>query len=189
VPASAAPGADVHVITRPTGVERTFAPDELIVTKTDLAGRLTYANDVFLRVSAFEESDVLGKPHNIIRHPSMPRAVFSLLWETLTQGHEMFAYVVNLAGDGAHYWVFAHVTPSFDDRDQIIGFHSSRRVPDRAALEPVQRLYARLSAAEHAHHSAADATAAGRAALQAELTAHAQTYDEHVWSLAGAVAR
>lgn len=173
----------------PTGVERTFASDELIVTKTDPAGRITYANDVFLRVSAFEESDVLGQPHNIIRHPSMPRAVFSLLWDTLTGGHEMFAYVVNLASDGAHYWVFAHVTPSYDDHGRIVGFHSSRRVPDRAAVGHVQQLYSRLQHAEQAQSSAKAAAAAGRAALQAELDARGQTYDEMVWSLAGAVAR
>lgn len=113
----------------PTGVERTFEPDQIIVTKTDLQGRITYANDVFLGVSAFEEHEVLGQPHNIIRHPDMPRCVFQLLWDTLRAGEELFAYVVNLAGDGAHYWVLAHVTPSVGPTGTVVGYHSNRRVP------------------------------------------------------------
>ena len=99
---------------RPTGTERTFGEDEIIVTKTDLRGVLTYANDVFLRISALTEDEAIGQPHSLIRHPDMPRAVFKLLWDTLKERKELFAYVVNLASDGAHYWVLAHVTPSFD---------------------------------------------------------------------------
>src|SRR5689334_2578922 len=97
--------------TRPTGVERTFGADEIIVTKTDPRGVITYANEVFLRVSALTEAEAAGQPHSIIRHPDMPRAVFKLLWDTLGERQEIFAYVKNLAADGAHYWVFAHVTP------------------------------------------------------------------------------
>jgi len=104
----------------PSGVERTMAEDELIVSKTDTRGIMTYVNDVFLRVSAYPESEVLGQPHNMIRHPDMPRCVFKLLWDTIKSGQEIFAYVVNLAADGAHYWVFAHVTPSFDTTGRVV---------------------------------------------------------------------
>lgn len=169
----------------PTGVERTFEPDELIVTKTDLKGRITYANDVFLRVSAFVEDDVIGKPHNIIRHPAMPRCIFALLWETLERGEEMFAYVVNVAGDGAHYWVFAHVTPSFDERGTMVGYHSNRRVPDRSAIAAVEAVYAQLIATEARHPRPTDAIAASRAELEDLLAQRGATYDEFVWSLAG----
>ena len=96
-----------------TGVERTFGEDEIIVSKTDLTGRITYANDVFLRISGYAEAEVLGQPHSIIRHPGTPRAVFSLLWRTIESGREIFAYVVNRAKNGDHYWVLAHVTPTF----------------------------------------------------------------------------
>ena len=98
---------------RPTGEERTFGADELIVSKTDPRGVITYANDVFLRVSGYDMDEVVGRPHNLIRHPDMPRAVFQLLWDTLTERRELFAYINNLASDGAHYWVLAHVTPSY----------------------------------------------------------------------------
>lgn len=116
-------------IVTPTGVERIFSPEEIIVTKTDLHGRITYANEVFCRVSALEEADVVGQPHSLIRHPEMPRGVFRLLWDRLQRGQEVFAYVKNLAADGQHYWVFAHVTPTFDDLGRIRSFHSSRRSP------------------------------------------------------------
>ena len=112
---------------RPTGVERKLGDDELIVTKTDPRGVLTYANDIFLRLSALHEDETIGRPHNIIRHPDMPRAIFKLLWEALGRRQEVFAYVVNLATDGAHYWVLAHVTPSTDAQGRLVGYHSSRR--------------------------------------------------------------
>ena len=93
----------------PTGRERMFGEDEIIVSKTDLQGKITYANSVFLRVVGYAEEDVLGQPHSMIRHPGMPRAVFKLLWETIAGGREIFAYVKNMARDGDHYSVFAHV--------------------------------------------------------------------------------
>jgi PAS domain-containing protein len=80
---SAARGA--HREVRPTGEERSFSADELIVSKTDPRGVITYANDVFLRISGYSMSEVVGQPHNLIRHPEMPRAVFELLWSTLSQ--------------------------------------------------------------------------------------------------------
>jgi PAS domain S-box-containing protein len=95
-----------------TGVERTFVENEIIVSKTDLKGRITYANDVFIKLAGFTETELLGQPHSIIRHPEMPRCVFKLLWDTIAEGGEIFAYVVNRSKNGDHYWVFAHVTPT-----------------------------------------------------------------------------
>ncbi|WP_229071253.1 PAS domain-containing protein [Actinoplanes sp. DH11] len=170
--------------TRPTGTERTFGDGELIVSKTDPRGVITYANDVFLRVSALAEEDAVGQPHNIIRHPDMPRAVFKLLWDTLKQEQEIFAYVLNLAADGAHYWVFAHVTPSYDTAGRLVGYHSNRRVPSRTAVAAADELYAVLRAAERRHDHTPDAVAAGVAALQAVLAERGSTYDELIWEIA-----
>ena len=128
----------------PNGREISFRDDEIIVSKTDLRGIITYANDVFQRVSGFSEAELLGQPHNIIRHPDMPACVFKLLWDTLNNGSEIFAYVLNLARDGSGYWVFAHVTPSYDPSGQIVGYHSNRRVPYPDALVKVRPLYAAL---------------------------------------------
>ncbi|WP_307802501.1 PAS domain-containing protein [Cellulomonas fengjieae] len=167
----------------PTGVERTFGDDEIIVSKTDTKGRIAYANAVFLRVSGYAEADVVGQPHSVIRHPEMPRIIFKVLWETIQAGQEIFAYINNLAADGAYYWVFAHVTPSFDPAGTIVGYHSNRRSPDRAAVRSIDGLYGALHAEEAKHARPADAMAASGVLLAAELAARGMTYDEFVWSV------
>lgn len=172
----------------PTGVERRVGAEEIIVTKTDPRGVVKYANDVFLRISAYAPRDVIGKPHNVIRHPDMPRCVFKLLWDTLKAEREVFAYIVNLAADGAHYWVFAHVTPSFGDDGEVVGYHSNRRAPDWNAVARVTELYAALRAEESRHDDPGDGLAASSALLTATLAERGQTYDEYVWSLTDAVA-
>ncbi|MEU4561274.1 PAS domain-containing protein [Actinoplanes sp. NPDC023936] len=171
-------------LVRPSGTERTFSEGELIVTKTDPRGVITYANDVFLRISALTEEEAVGQPHSVIRHPDMPRAVFKLLWDTLKAEKEIFAYVVNLAADGAHYWVFAHVTPSYDSAGRVIGYHSNRRVPSRTAISAAEELYGVLRAAERRHDRTPDAVAAGEQALTRILAERGRTYDELVWDLA-----
>lgn len=172
-----------QLVTRPTGEERLLPTGQVIVTKTDPRGVITYANDVFLRISAYTEDEVLGRPHNLVRHPDMPRCVFQLLWDTLKAGDEIFAYVVNLASDGAHYWVFAHVTPSLDAHGRLVGYHSNRRPPARSAVAAATDLYARLRAAEAAAGGAKEAVAAGERALQQELAGHRMSYDQFVWSI------
>ncbi|GAA4592320.1 PAS domain S-box-containing protein [Actinoplanes octamycinicus] len=168
---------------RPTGIERTFGDHEMIVTKTDPRGVITYANDVFLRVSALPEAEAVGQPHNLIRHPDMPRAVFKLLWDVLAEQREIFAYVLNLAADGAHYWVLAHVTPSYDAGGRVVGYHSNRRRPSPSAVAAVSDLYASLRAVEARHSHTPDAVAAGYQALQDTLADRGMDYDELVWSL------
>lgn len=170
--------------TRPTGVERTFDPTEIIVSKTDLKGRITYANDVFLRVAQYREEEILGQPHNIIRHPDMPRCVFQLLWDTIQAGNEIFAYVVNLAKSGDHYWVLAHVTPTYDAQGAIIGYHSSRRVPSRKAIDTIAPIYKTLLDIEAPFHSPKEAIAASMPAMIQLLKDNNVTYEEFVFSLA-----
>jgi PAS domain S-box-containing protein len=178
---SAARGAGRSV--RPTGEERTFAADELIVSKTDPRGVITYANDVFLRVSGYPAADLVGQPHNLIRHPDMPRAVFHLLWETLGTGRELFAYINNLAADGAHYWVLAHVTPSYGPGGAVTGYHSNRRKPSPRAVEQLRPFYDRLLAEERRHPNAKAAVAAS-STLMAELVAEqAASYEDLIWSI------
>ena len=173
---------------QPTGVERTFGVEEIIVSKTDPKGLITYANDVFLRVSAYAEEEVIGKPHNVIRHPHMPRAVYQLMWDTIACGEEIFAYVVNLAGDGAHYWVLAHITPSFDSHGRIVGYHSNRRCPDRAAVAAIEPVYLELRTIERQEPSSPAGLAASTQRLTDLLADRGQSYDEFVWSLASSTA-
>lgn len=136
-----------------TGIERTFDTNEMIVSKTDTRGIMTYVNETFIKVSGYSEEEMIGRPHSIIRHPDMPRCVFKLLWDTLSQGEEIFAYVINRAKCGDHYWVFAHVTPTFDIRNEknIIGYHSSRRSPKPEAVKKIIPIYQALLAEEKKH--------------------------------------
>ena len=117
----------------PTGQEVSFPPDELIVSKTDLSGRITYVNRVFMKVCNYPEEALLGVQHNIVRHPDMPRGAFRLMWDTLKGGHEFFGIVKNMTAQGHHYWVFANVTI---DRRQghPVGYFSVRRQAPTQAI-------------------------------------------------------
>lgn len=132
-----------------TGQEVTFNDDEIIVSKTNLKGHITYANKLFLDIAGYSEEEVIGKPHNLIRHPDMPRVIFKMLWDTVKEGREVFAYVLNRCKNGDHYWVYAHVTPSRDMNGQITGYHSNRRVPQKDILsQSIIPLYRQLKQAE-----------------------------------------
>lgn len=184
--AKARAGVGSRKLTRtvvPSGRERVMGENDLIVSKTDLTGRITYANDVFLRIARLSEGQTVGAPHSIIRHPEMPRAVFKLLWDTIKAGDEIFAYVNNLAADGANYWVFAHVTPSFGADGTIIGYHSNRRAPERRILPFIMETYARLKAEEDRHASRATGLNASSGLLGDLLREKGMPYDEFIFSL------
>jgi len=167
-----------------TGEETFFHENDVIVSKTDLKGHITYANRTFLTVSGYDEAEVIGQPHNLIRHPQMPRCVFKLLWETLRSGREIFAYVVNRSKQGHHYWVLAHVTPSFDTNHQVVGFHSNRRVPDRGPLEDIIiPLYRRLTDCEHQASDPKEGLLASYNLLQGFLEEKGVRYDQFIFSL------
>ncbi len=166
-----------------TGVERFFDENEIIVSKTDTRGVITYANQVFLRVAGYDEEEVLGRPHNIIRHPDMPRCVFKLLWDTLESGEEIFAFVINKAKCGDHYWVLAHVTPTFGVTGKITGYHSSRRVPSREAVDAVTGIYAELRAVEASVSDKQGSMALATSALLEKLGSLNISYPEFVFSL------
>jgi PAS domain S-box-containing protein len=163
--------------------ERTFPEDDVIVSKTDLKGKITYVNRTFIQVSGYSEEELLGQPHNIIRHPDMPRCVFKLMWDTLEAKQEIFAYVVNLSKNGDHYWVFAHVTPSFDAAGQAVGYHSNRRVPDRRGVELFEDVYRRLRSEETKHANPQQGMEAAGKLLQRMMSEKKTTYDEFVFNL------
>ena len=168
----------------PTGVEKYFGEDEIIVSKTDLTGKICYANDVFLKVSGFSEDEVIGQPHSMIRHPDMPRAVFKLLWESIESGNEIFAYVVNICKNGDHYWVYAHVTPSYNDAGRVVGYHSNRRVPERRGLEVIQPIYRKLLEEESRHSDPRKGLQASYELFGSLLLQAGKKYDEFIWDIA-----
>lgn len=169
---------------KPSSNEVFFDSGDIIVSKTNLKGQMTYVNKVFCAVADYQERDLIGQPHSMIRHPDMPRSVFKLLWDTIKDRREIFAYVKNRTRTGGFYWVFAHVTPSLDGAGEVIGFHSNRRVPDRALLaRSIIPLYAELLSEEQRHKNGKDALAAGYAKLQDFISAQKMSYDQLIFSL------
>lgn len=168
-----------------TGRERRFDKDEIIVSKTDTKGRITYANNVFLSIADYTEAEVINQPHSILRHPEMPRCVFKLFWDTLTSNNEIFAYVINRTKYGDHYWVLAHVTPTYGPNGETIEYHSTRRVPNENALGFIMQLYATLNAEEAKHANAKEGMNAGTALLHSTLEQQGKTYLELIYELEG----
>jgi len=169
-----------------TGNERTFDPDDIIVSKTDLTGKLTYGNRTFFKLAGFDEADGLGQQHNIVRHPEMPRCVFDLLWKTIQGGNEIFAYVVNRSINGDHYWVHAHVTPSRDGGGNVVGYHSNRRVPNRDVLNShIIPLYKQLLDAEKSESSPKDGLAKATKIVTDLLQEKRMGFNELMFALEG----
>ena len=171
------------VKTSPIDEESFYHPDEIIVSKTDLKGRITYANDVFCRVAEMSTKEAIGAPHNIIRHPDMPRSVFKLLCDTLDEKNEIFAYVKNMSMSGKYYWVLAHVTPSYDKDGKVIGYHSNRRCPTAKQIDIISPIYEVLCAEEKKHPNPKEGLAASCALLEKTLNDQNVTYSEFVWSI------
>jgi len=169
-----------------TGVARTFSSSDIIVSKTDTKGRLTYTNQTFLELAGYSEAECIGEPHSMVRHPDMPRCIFKLLWDTISKGDELFAYVVNRSKNGDHYWVLAHVTPTFDNSRNIVGYHSSRRVPSQSALAAVIPLYAKLKAEEDRHSDRKAGLEASTAMLNGILKDADMAYDKFIFSVINA---
>lgn len=165
------------------GRERIMDDDDIIVSKTNLKGHLTYTNNVFLDIANFTAAEVLGKPHSIVRNDAMPRCIFKLLWETIQAGREIFAYVVNRTKGGDYYWVFAHVTPSFGSDGQINGYHSNRRKPTPAAIAKIKELYGVLLEEEARHKNGKESLNASFALLHRILEEKGVDYDRFVLAL------
>ncbi|ACO03088.1 MAG TPA: PAS domain S-box protein [Persephonella sp.] len=132
----------------PKNIESVFLPDEMFFSTTDLKGIILSGNDVFIRVSKFSKEELIGKPHNIIRHPDMPRIVFKLLWDYIQSGKPIVAYVKNIAKDGSYYWVLATVVPIFDNEGNIEKYLSIRIKPTTQFFDHIPKVYAELLNAE-----------------------------------------
>jgi len=157
---------------------REMNENDFIVSKTDTKGRLTYVNKIFIEMAEYTEEELLGKPHNIIRHPDMPKTVFKLLWERVQNKEEIFAYVVNRTKNGNEYWVYANVTASLDPRGNILGYYSVRRKPNPEALAIIKPLYTQMLQAERS-----GGIAAGEKVLQDLLKKEGVSYDELIISI------
>lgn len=129
-------------------IETEVPRDELIVSHTNLYGIITYANDTFADISGYKMEELIGKPHNIVRHPDMPSSLFANLWETLGEGKMWSGYVKNLRKDGGFYWVYAQVSGLLDKNDNLIGYKSLRAPVESAKRHELETNYARLKEME-----------------------------------------
>ena len=122
-----------------------FPEGRALVSTTDLKGRILHCNDVFVAVSGFSREELIGRPHNLIRHPDMPAEAFRDLWATVQAGRPWSGLVKNRRKDGDHYWVMANVTPLLRD-GQPAGYLSVRSQPTREQVRAAETLYARMNA-------------------------------------------
>jgi len=118
-----------------------------LVSETDAKGIIKFANDDFCKIAGYSLDELIDKPHNMVRHPDMPKAAFKSLWETVQSGNVWTGYVKNATKDGGYYWVFATVFP-FESCDGGKGYLSCRRKPSREEIAEHEALYKQLKATE-----------------------------------------
>lgn len=124
----------------------------ILVTRTDLKGIITFANDAFVEISGYSRDELLGENHNIVRHPEMPSAVFEEMWKTLKKGNPWHRLIKNRTKSGDYYWVSANIMPVFENA-QVVSYMSVRHVPDRDEIREAEDLYRRVSANQAVLHS------------------------------------
>jgi PAS domain S-box-containing protein len=129
--------------------EVTFKATEELVSTTDKRGIITYANKVFCDVAGYERDEIVGKNHNIVRHPDMPKAAFKDMWEHLEAGRSWQGIVKNLCKDGSYYWVDAFVTPIYEG-SELIGYQSVRVKPQAEQIERAREFYEAINSGKTA---------------------------------------
>jgi aerotaxis receptor len=126
-----------------TSVEQRFPAQQRLISATDSSGKITYCNDEFAQISGFSRTELIGNPHNLIRHPDMPPAVFGLMWGYLKAGNSWMGVIKNRCKNGDYYWVSAYVTPILEE-GRLIGYESVRVKPTAEQIQRAEALYSRL---------------------------------------------
>ena len=129
------------------GIETVLSDDAFLVSETDERGVITFANDDFCKIAEYNIDELIGSPHNIVRHPDMPKIAFKDLWDTIQKGQVWTGYVKNKTKSNGYYWVYATVFP-YETCDGKKGYLSCRRKPSRDEIEKHDKLYKELRAKE-----------------------------------------
>jgi PAS domain S-box-containing protein len=132
----------------PTDVEHEVRSIDIIVSKGDEKGDITYANPIFFKLAGYTQAELLEQPHSIIRHPDMPKIIFKYLWDNLKAGKDVKVFVKNLTKDGGFYWVFAHVRVATNPDGSFRNYVSTRRNMSPSARGEIEALYKELTTAE-----------------------------------------
>lgn len=136
-----------EMIKRPIPIDKEVAWDKTktIMSKTDLYGTIEYANEVFVDVCGYEDYELMAQPHNIVRHPDMPKVVFKVLWENIQKGNQFHGIVKNLAKSGRYYWVITNFEYSRDENGNIVNYIARRKaVPQDVITKHIEPLYKKL---------------------------------------------
>ena len=116
----------------------------VIISETDLKGVITFANRKFCEITGYSVDELIGKPHNIIRHPDMPRVAFATMWETIQSGNTWRGLVKNLRKDGLYYWVETEISPVRNDLHETVGYIAARKPASRANIDEATEKYKKL---------------------------------------------
>lgn len=163
----------------PTNNEIKLNPKKMIVSKTDVSGKIIYGNDYFCEISGYKESELIASPHSILRHPDMPRAIFHMMWQHLNSGRNIVAVVKNMAKNGDYYWV----TTDFDIRRDKLGnikyYAAFRQAAPKHVVLEMEKLYGKLVEIEKEHSMKASIDY-----LEAFLEERRMNYDQFIDELA-----
>ncbi len=155
-----------------------FNKKKFIVSKTDLKGNIIFINKNFSEISGYSEAELVGSPHNVVRHPDMPKAVFFLVWKTLLAGRPISGIVKNLCKDGRYYWVIADLEPKTDNNGKVITLTAFRRAAPQDVIDTTEELYRTMLAIEKKHGMEKSLSY-----LEAFLEEHELTYNEFIEEL------
>ncbi len=130
-------------MTKPEAIDEEISldPKKYIISSTDTKGLITDVNDYFMEISGYSREELIGKPHNIIRHPDMPKVVFKLMWERLSNGQDIIALVKNMAKDGRYYWIFTTFEPQKNANGEVIGYTAHRKLAPKHTIETIADIY------------------------------------------------
>ncbi len=136
-------------ITKPEPIDEEIPFDGgIMITETDTAGIITYANRKFREMTGYSREELIGSPHNINRHPDMPKAAFEGMWNTIKSGNYWEGLVKNLNSEGKYYLVEVWIKPKYDENNKIIGYIAGRKIPDKRAMHNALEDYKEMLAAE-----------------------------------------
>ena len=152
-----------------------FSKKKFIVSKTDLKGKIIFTNKNFSEISGYTEAELVGEPHNVLRHPDMPRAIFFLVWKSLQAGNPISGVIKNLSKDGRYYWVIVDFETKKDTNGNIIALTAFRRISPQHIVDTIEELYEIMLAIERKH-----GMEKSLAYLEASLEETGVTYNEFI---------
>ncbi len=163
----------------PTNKEIRLNPRDMLVSKTDAKGVISYGNRNFVEISGYKESELIGSPHNILRHPDMPKAVFYIMWESIKHGRNIMAVVKNLARNGDHYWVTTDFDIRRDKSGHIRNYIAFRQGASKSIIKEIEPLYNKMNEIEKEH-----GLDASIAYLEGYLEEKKMSYNQYIEELA-----